>query len=132
VGYARLSTLIDTPIAVGSNFTSREAFFRVIRTGLVRTIRPDIGRLGGITPFLKISTAAEAYHVTVSPARLPEVGVHLACGLGCVPHVDVVSWFKDVFTGGSRIENGQLVPAPSPGLGLVVNEAVAAKLRQLT
>ena len=120
---------METPLAVGSGFGSREAFFRVIRAGHVRTIRPDVCRLGGITPLLKIAAVAEAFHVAVSPVRLPEVGVHLACGLGVVSHVDSVSWFRDVFTGGPRIEGGKIVPPTEPGLGLAVN-VDAAKWRE--
>jgi L-talarate/galactarate dehydratase len=119
-GYAKLSGLMETPLAVGCGFGSREAFFRVIRAGHVRTVRPDVCRLGGITPVLKIAAVAEAYHVAVSPARLPEVGVHLACGLGVVPHVDFVSWFHDVFIGGPTIEGGKLVPSTGSGLGLTI------------
>ena len=44
--------------------------------GVIRVIRPDVGRLGGITPVLKVAAAAEAFGVSVSPVRLPEVGVH--------------------------------------------------------
>lgn len=129
IGYAKLAGVMETPLAVGNHLASREAFFRVIRAGHVRTIRPDVGRLGGITPLLKVAAVAEAFQVSVSPVRLPEVGVHLACGLGVVPHVDSVSWLKDVFTGGPKIEGGKLVPPPEPGLGLAVNESVVAKLR---
>lgn len=119
-GYTKLAATMETPLAVGSGLGSREAFFRVIRAGQVRTVRPDVLRLGGITPILKIAAVAEAYHVAVSPVRLPEVGVHLACGLGAVPHVDSVSWLKDVFTGGPTIVEGKLAPSPEPGLGLAV------------
>ncbi len=129
VGYAKLAGLMETPLAIGSGFASREAFFRVIRAGHIRTIRPDIGRLGGVTPVLKIAAVAEAFHVAVSPVRLSEVNVHLACGLGVVPHVDAVSWFKDVFEGGPAMEGGKLVPPAEPGLGLAINEAAAAKFR---
>ncbi|HVL13027.1 MAG TPA: mandelate racemase/muconate lactonizing enzyme family protein [Gemmata sp.] len=125
IGYAKLAGLMETPLAVGSSFASREAFFRVIRAGHVRTIRPDPCRLGGITPLLKVAAVAEAYQVAVSPVRLPEVGVHLACGLGVVPHVDSVSWFRDVFAGGPRVEDGELAPPREPGLGLTVNEDAA-------
>jgi L-alanine-DL-glutamate epimerase-like enolase superfamily enzyme len=128
IGYAKLAGLMETPLAIGSAFASREAFFRVIRAGHVRTIRPDVCRLGGVTPLLKVAAAAEAYQVAVSPVRLPEVGVHLACGLGVVPHVDSVSWFRDVFACGPRIENGKMMPPTEPGLGLTVT-ADAAKWR---
>jgi len=125
VGYAKLAGLMETPLAVGCGFGSREAFFRVIRAGHVRTVRPDVARIGVITPFLKIAAVAEAYHVAVSPVRLPEVGIHLACGLGGVPHVDSVSWFRDVFTGGPAIEAGKLIPNAEIGLGLAVSEESA-------
>jgi L-alanine-DL-glutamate epimerase-like enolase superfamily enzyme len=129
IGYAKLANLMETPLAVGSHFASREAFFRVIRAGHVRTIRPDLARLGGITPLLKVAAVAEAYQVAVSPVRMPEVGVHLACGLGVVSHVDSVSWFRDVFTGGPRVEGGKLVPPAEAGLGLTLNEDAAVKWR---
>jgi L-alanine-DL-glutamate epimerase-like enolase superfamily enzyme len=125
-GYARLAGLMETPLAVGSGLNTREAFYRVIRAGHVRTVRPDLLRLGGITPVLKVAAVAEAFHVAVSPVRLPEVGVHLACGLGGVPHVDAVSWFRDVFDGGPRMEDGKLVPGDRPGLGMEVRVPEAA------
>jgi L-alanine-DL-glutamate epimerase-like enolase superfamily enzyme len=101
----------------------------VIRSGLVRTIRPDLCRLGGITPLLKIAAVAEAFQVAVSPVRLPEVGIHLACGLHSVPHVDHVTWFTELFTSGPRIESGKLVPNTEPGLGIGANEDITAKWR---
>jgi L-alanine-DL-glutamate epimerase-like enolase superfamily enzyme len=128
-GYAKLAGLAEIPLAVGSSFGTREQFFRVIRAGVVRTVRPDVCRLGGITPLLKIAAVAEAFQVSVSPVRLPEVGVHLACGLGVVAQVDSVGWFADVFAGGPRVEGGKLAPPAAPGLGLSVNEDAAKKWR---
>jgi L-alanine-DL-glutamate epimerase-like enolase superfamily enzyme len=127
IGYAKLAGLMETPLAVGSTLNSRDAFFRMIRAGHVRVIRPDVCRLGGITPFLKVAAVAEAYNVAVSPVRLPEVGIHLACGLGVVTNVDVVSWFRDVFTGDPKIEVGKLVPPSETGLGLTLNPEVAKR-----
>ncbi len=129
IGYEKLARLAEVPIAVGTQFDTRDAFFKVIRDGTVRTVRPDVCRLGGITPLLKVAAVAEAYHVAVSPVRLPEVGVHLACGLPSVPHVDSVSWFRDLFAGGPTIEGGKMKPSAEPGLGLTLNEEVAAKWR---
>jgi L-alanine-DL-glutamate epimerase-like enolase superfamily enzyme len=129
VGYEKLARLAEVPIAVGSAFDTRDAFFKVIRDGTIRTVRPDVCRLGGITPLLKVAAVAEAYHVAVSPVRMPEVGVHLACGLASVPHVDWVSWLRDVFTGGPGIDGGKMSPSGQPGLGLTLNEESAAKYR---
>ncbi|WP_143393940.1 mandelate racemase/muconate lactonizing enzyme family protein [Fimbriiglobus ruber] len=128
-GYARIADRLEVLLAVGATFDRREDFYRVIRDGLARVVRPDPCRLGGITPVLKIAAAAEAYHVAVSPVRTPEIGVHLACALTAAPHADSVSWFHEVFNGGPKVENGKLVPPTEPGLGLTVNAEAVAKLR---
>jgi L-talarate/galactarate dehydratase len=128
-GYEKLARLAEVPIAIGSQFDTRDAFFKVIRDGTVRTVRPDVCRLGGITPLLKVAAVAEAYHVAVSPVRMPEVGIHLACGLAAVPHVDSVSWLRDLFSGGATIEGGKMRPGADAGLGIELNEEVAAKWR---
>jgi L-alanine-DL-glutamate epimerase-like enolase superfamily enzyme len=60
---------------------------------------------------------------------LPEVGVHLACGLASVPHVDYVSWLREVFTNGAVIESGKMKPGADAGLGVAGNEEAAAKWR---
>src|SRR6266545_3273819 len=52
VGYEKLARLAEVPIAVGAQFDTRDAFFKVIRDGTIRTVRPDVCRLGGITPLL--------------------------------------------------------------------------------
>ena len=86
-------------------------------------------RLGGITPVLKIAAVAEAYHVAVSPVRLPEIGAHLGCGLAGVSLADSVGWFKDLFTTHPKTESGKLSPSDGIGLGLTLNESTVAKLR---
>ena len=129
LGYRRLADLAEVPLAVGSLFDTPDQFYAVIREGVVRTVRPDVCRLGGITPVAKVAAVAEAFGVAVSPARLPEVGVHLACGLAAVPHVDSVAWFAEVLAGGPHLEDGKLAPPDGPGLGLHVNEDAAERYR---
>lgn len=128
-GYARLADRLEIPVAVGSMFDRRGDFTRMLRDGLARVVRPDPCRLGGITPILKVAAVAEAFHAAVSPVRLPEIGVHLGCGLTSVPHVDSVPWFHDVFVGGPVIEGSTLIPGPGPGLGLTLNMSTAEKFR---
>jgi L-alanine-DL-glutamate epimerase-like enolase superfamily enzyme len=68
-------------------------------------------------------------HVAVYPVRLPEVGVHLACGVVWGRVVEYVDWLSGLFDGGPRFENGQLVVSDGPGLGLSLKEDVVAKWR---
>ena len=51
-------------------------------------VQPDVTRVGGLTGWLKVAALAEAYHRPLSPHLLPEVAVHLACGLPAVTSVE--------------------------------------------
>lgn len=121
LGYRRLAERMEVPLALGSTFHSRDEFRQILERGDIRVLRPDVLRLGGITPFLKIATLAEAYPVVVSPVRLPEIGVHLACGLANVDAVEFTNLLEPLFIESTRIENGKLTPPSINGHGLELN-----------
>jgi L-alanine-DL-glutamate epimerase-like enolase superfamily enzyme len=118
LGYQRLAERMEVPLAAGSSFDDRDAFRRALEAAAVRIFRPDPLRLGGITPLIKIAALAEAFHVSVVPYRLPEVGVHLACGVSNVPMAESGSWLAAAFIGPVAPQQGKLVPPDRPGHGL--------------
>jgi L-alanine-DL-glutamate epimerase-like enolase superfamily enzyme len=126
-GYARLSGRIDTPLAAGGRFTSVDQFVRLLESGARAILRPDVLRLGGITPWLKVAALAEAYHRPVVPRLLPEVGVHLACGLPGVQAAEYVPWLAALFAEPLKVADGDLLLPPKPGLGLELNPDAVAK-----
>lgn len=121
--YARLSDQLEVPVAAGSALSFDE-MLRLARSSGVAVLRPDVGRCGGLTPVLKLAAVAESLGRTVVPHLLPEVAVHLACGLGVVTAVEWVPWLEPLWQGGPRWVNGRLAPPDVPGLGLqLVNDA---------
>lgn len=128
-GYRRLTDRLELPVAVGSSFDRPDDFIRVIRDGLARVVRPDLGRLGGVTPVRKIAAVAEAFHVAVSPVRLPEINAHLGAGLAGVLFVDGVPWLNELVAGGPTPVNGKLAPGNEPGFGLTLDAGAAARFR---
>jgi L-talarate/galactarate dehydratase len=120
-GYQRLSERMEVSLALGSGFDRREDFRQLLERGDVRVLRPDPLRLGGITPLLKVAALAEAYPVVVTPYRLPEIGVHLACGLSNVDAVEYTSVLAGAFVKPLRAQQGKLVPPDLPGHGLELN-----------
>ena len=65
----------------GETLFSRDEFLRYLQRGAVDIVQPDVTRLGGLTPWLKMATLAEQHQRPVAPHLLPEIAVHLACGL---------------------------------------------------
>jgi L-alanine-DL-glutamate epimerase-like enolase superfamily enzyme len=128
-GLTRLADRLEVALAVGSLANRPDDFLRLLSTGGISAIRLDPLRLGGITPARKIAAAAELRHVAVYPVRLPEVGIHLACGVVWGRVGEYVDWFAELFDGGPQFVDGQLVVPDSPGLGLTLRESVAAKWR---
>ena len=90
-------------------------------------VQPDVTRLGGMTAWLKVAALAEQHHRPLSPHLLPEIGVHLACGLPEVTSVEYMPWLFPLFTMPPQFEQGRLVPPPRPGLGLELNEEAVEK-----
>ncbi|MFL5339627.1 MAG: mandelate racemase/muconate lactonizing enzyme family protein [Gemmataceae bacterium] len=127
--YSRLSGRIDTPLAVGGRYSSAGQFVRLLESGTRAVLRPDVLRVGGLTAWLKIAALAELNHRPVVPRLLPEVGVHLACGVPGVQAVEYVPWLSPLFTAPPAVADGNLVAPTAPGLGLELNADVVARFR---
>ena len=128
-GYRRLAQRMEAPWRSARRWTIAMHFGVSLEQGDIRVLRPDPLRLGGITPFLKIAALAEAYQVAVVPFRLPEIGVHLACGLANVAMAEYGSWLAGAFEEAVSPRNGKLVPSTRPGLGLELSAHIAGQVR---
>lgn len=125
----RLGDRLDTGLSAGSVLDRVGDFVRLLDVCRLDSVRIDPLRLGGLTPARKVAAAAELTRVSVCPVRLPEIGTHLACGVVWGRVCEYVDWFADVFDGGPKFANGQLVVSDAPGLGLTLRDEIAAKFR---
>ncbi len=128
-GHARLAEKLEIPIAGGEMLFSADEFDAYLARGALAVLQPDVTRLGGLTAWLKVAARAEQHHLPVSPHLLPEVGVHLACGLPVVSSVEYMPWLYPLFRNPPAIVRGRLVPPEGPGLGLEVDTEAVAKYR---
>ncbi len=128
-GHARLASKLEIPLAAGETLHSRSEFSAYLQSGSLAVVQPDITRVGGLTAFLRIAALCEQHHRPMSPHLLPEVAVHLACGIPGVISVEYMPWLFPLYVTPPRIEGGQLVPPARPGLGLDLNPEAVAKYR---
>ncbi|MBY0527808.1 MAG: mandelate racemase/muconate lactonizing enzyme family protein [Gemmataceae bacterium] len=126
-GHARLCERLEVPIAVGETLFGRDEFERYLDKGAVDVLQPDVTRLGGLTAWLKVAALAEQRQRPLAPHLMPEVAVHLACGLPGVQVVEYMPWFFTAFVETPAIANGQIVPPQRPGLGLEMNAEAVEK-----
>jgi L-alanine-DL-glutamate epimerase-like enolase superfamily enzyme len=128
-GHARLASRLEVPIALGESLLSRDEFRRYLDQDAVDIMQPDVTKLGGLTAWLKVAALAEMHHRPLAPHVLPEVGVHLACGLPHVQTVEYMPWLFPAYMEPPAIVDGQIVPPRRPGLGLEILPDAVEKYR---
>ncbi len=128
-GHARLAEKLEIALALGETLFAREEFHRYLQRGAVDIVQPDVTRLGGLTPWLKVATLAEQYQRPIAPHVLPEIAVHLACGLPQVRMVEYMPWLYPAFVEVPALVEGRIVPSKRPGLGLELRQDAVEKYR---
>jgi L-alanine-DL-glutamate epimerase-like enolase superfamily enzyme len=117
-GHLRLSRSTSIPIAVGESLYSALHFREYLQRGACSVVQVDVGRIGGITPWLKVAHLAECFNVAVSPHFLMELHVALCAAVPNARWVEYIPQLESLTTEGMRIEDGHAVPSPEPGLGI--------------
>jgi L-alanine-DL-glutamate epimerase-like enolase superfamily enzyme len=128
-GLRRLADNLEVPVAAGGQFDCIADFTSWLANSAAGIVRPDLLRLGGLTPTLQVIAAATAFSRPVVPVLLPEVGVHLACGLPGVHAVDYAGWLEPLWRTPAVLADGKLTPPVGIGLGLEVNPEAVARFR---
>ncbi|TPI35000.1 mandelate racemase/muconate lactonizing enzyme family protein [Mesorhizobium sp. B3-2-1] len=117
-GHIRLSNSTPTPIAIGESLYSMRHFREYMQKGACSIVQVDVGRIGGITPWLKIAHAAEAFDIPVCPHFLMELHVSLTCAVQNGRYVEYIPQLDQLTGRHMRIEDGQALAPDEPGIGI--------------
>jgi mannonate dehydratase len=126
-----------TPIAMGELFNSPHEWTPLVSERLIDYIRVHVSQAGGLTPCRKLAILAELHGVKTAwhgPGDVSPIG-H-ACNVA----LDLASWnfgvqeyspfgeaTREVFSGCPEMREGYLYANESPGWGIEVDEAAAAR-----
>jgi len=89
-----------------------------LQRGACSVVQVDVGRIGGITPWLKVAHLAECFNVAVAPHFLMELHVALCAAVPNARWVEYIPQLDAITTERMRVENGCAVPSENPGLGI--------------
>ncbi len=123
------------PIATGERLTTKYEFSRILETRAAAILQMALGRVGGLLEGKKIAGMAEAFYVQIAP--------HLYCGpiaaaadiqlSTCTPNFliqeSIQTWggfHAEVVKRPIEWHDGFIIPPTAPGLGIELDEAVAA------
>jgi mannonate dehydratase len=126
-----------TPLAVGEVFNSIYDCQQLIQEQLIDYIRTAVAHAGGITQLRKIANLAELYHVRtgchgatdLSPVCLAaalhfDLSVH---NFGIQEYMHHSAESDAVFPHSYSFEDGMMHPGEKPGLGVDIDEQLAAR-----
>ena len=135
--FRRLREQTNVPIAMGELFNSPHEWLIPMTERLYDYIRIHISQIGGITPAMKVSRLGEWFNVKTAwhgPGDTSPVGHAANC------HIDLAVWnfgiqemglyrdpTFDVFPGMPTMKDGFIFVNEAPGLGIDINEELAAK-----
>jgi len=133
---ARVARSTSIPIAAGERLSTKYEFARVLAAGAASILQMALGRVGGILEAKKIAGMAETYYAQIAP--------HLYCGpiegaanvqIGaCSPNFliqeSIETWggfHAEILKQPVVWEDGYVIPPTGPGLGVELDEEVAAR-----
>jgi L-alanine-DL-glutamate epimerase-like enolase superfamily enzyme len=117
-GHANLARSTGIPIAVGESLYSIGQFRSYLETGAASIMQPDVARVGGISPWMKIAHLCEAFNVGVAPHYVMELSVSLVSAVSNGLYVEHVPELEAVTTSRIEIELPHAIPPAHPGLGI--------------
>jgi len=126
-----------TPLAMGELFNNPHEWRELISAHLIDFIRMHISQIGGITAARNLAVFAGIYGIRTAwhgPGDTSPVGhaanLHLDVW---APNFGIQEWYRpseleyEMFPGLPRVRNGYLYPNELPGLGIDIEEQLAAK-----
>ncbi|UCH73374.1 MAG: mandelate racemase/muconate lactonizing enzyme family protein [Rhodospirillales bacterium] len=132
---AKVARATSIPVATGERLCTKYEFARVLETGAASILQPALGRVGGLMEAKKIAGMAEAHYAQIAP--------HLYCGpvegaaniqlAACSPNFLILEGIErwdgfhaEILKTPIRWEDGYVIPPAEPGLGVELDEKVAA------
>jgi len=126
-----------TPLAMGELFNSPHEWLPLITDRLIDFIRMHVSQMGGITPARHVAGMANMFGVRTAwhgPGDTSPVGhaanLHLDLW---APNFGIQEWCRfndlvyEMFPGLPVVRNGYMYPNDRPGLGIDIDEKLAAK-----
>jgi mannonate dehydratase len=125
------------PLAMGELFNTQHEYLPLIKDRLIDFIRIHISQIGGLSPARKVAALSEYFGVRTawhgpgdaSPvAHAAQLALELASyNFGVHEGSGFPKETQEVFVGCPEVKNGYMLAQEKPGLGMEVDEKLAAK-----
>ena len=136
-GLAEVRRRITLPVVTGEALYSKSQFAQVFVQRAADILNPDVCNCGGILALKEIASAAEPWHVTVSPHNYNSTTVGLASTLqvsACIPNFLITEYFvnfeamgREIARNTFEVKDSCIALPTAPGLGIELDEAALVR-----
>lgn len=133
---ARVARSTSIPVATGERLSTKYEFRELLQTQAASILQMSMGRVGGILEAKKIAGMAEAFYAQIAP-HLYAGPLEAAASIQidtCSPNFLIQEsietfggFYTEILKEPIQWEDGYIIPPTGPGLGVELNEEVAAK-----
>ena len=126
-----------TPLGIGEIISSKEQILPMIVEQTIDYMRCSPMHIGGITEGKKLAAIAEPFGIRTAfhgPGDVGPIGAAASAHVGmAIPNFGIQEWVRhpdavhEVISGGPYFEDGYLRLPDTPGLGVDIDEALAAR-----
>ena len=133
--YEGLRRMVNVPLAIGEEFSSKWAFAPYIERGITDFIRIDVSNVGGLTEAMKVAGWAETHYIDLMPHNplgpvCTAATVHMAAAVPNFSWLEVrtsptehLGFFDEtIFPKQLTLDGSRFIVPDAPGLGVEVNE----------
>ena len=117
-GLAEIASALAMPVCAGEYLYGVEPHGKSLVHRSVDIVMIDVLRSGGITGWMKIAAAAEAFNRPVVSHLLPEIQVHTIAAAPNGQVVEYMPWTWRLFEDPPMPVKGEMTVPAAPGLGL--------------
>lgn len=129
----RVADALDIPVSGGEQDTLLAQFHRMLSTGAVDIVQPDIGYIGGVSRARKVAVLAEAVGLPCTPhcandSLLQVFSLHLAAAMPACHQrqewsIESTSWTEQLYAPMLQVEDGRVALPTAPGWGIELDPA---------
>ena len=132
-GLAQVAAATSIPVATGEHEYTKYGFRDLITAGGVDIVQADIGRVGGVTEWMKVAHMAAAFNLPMAPHAYCYLHLHPAMATPNIKVVEVLDIERQpmelYLVDPANPVDGQMKPDDRPGNGIELNPHAVEKYR---
>lgn len=109
---------MSVPVAIGESLYYPGQFGEYMKADACSIVQADVARIGGITPWLKVSHLAEALNLDICPHFLMEPHVSVCAAVPNAKWVEYIPQVDSLAHSRVRIDEGYAYAPIEPGIGI--------------